>query len=367
MSTQLEHGSAISLTSDEMEVVEGSESITLTIQEEEGYKRMDLKGESESDKDLIIYSLNESLQIHKEIVERTQNEKDDMEDQFEQERSVRYHAQHQAEALAKDGNSELGKLQAIYNSIAKELEAKQLDYQRMETKFLSHVKSSESSQDMTSVYTLLDEMIGRIHNLCVSSICKEDASEYIMKCYMDNSMVQQHFIQPVDRKDIAFLIEKYMMDILLQDIFKTTIHPGVSSLNTSFGVIHDWIKKRNTSWASRLKQQITHFVKQSNEQSDQIDLAKEEIGQKILHFLSHFYDNIHLLKQHVLTLVNEACELNLLLKSQENTVEIMSISQGTQYNKDIMSAVNPGDHVLFVISPPFVASSFVIPAKVYCV
>lgn len=368
MSTQVENVQAISLTSDEMEIVEGNESITLTIKEEEegtGYKRMDLKGESESDKDLIIYSLNESLQIHKEIVERTQNEKDDIEDQFEQEKMNRENERIQAESNRKD--SELGQLQAIYDSVAAELEAKKLDYHRMETRFHSHVKKSTEIQDIQTIHTQLNRMLRQIQNLCLSTIKRDDADYLVKDCFKHNAMIQELFRE---KKDTRFLIEKYMMDIIMKDIFKTTIHPGVS-LNQSFSAIYDWIEKRNVSWAARLKQQISQFVKQSDEESNEIDQAKHQIKDKILDFLSHFYDNIHLLEETVLSIVQEAFELNLLMKSQqEDTVDIISISQGTQYNPDIMDAVNTGDHVLFVISPPFAANGidgFIIPAKVYCV
>ncbi|KAI7887598.1 uncharacterized protein EV154DRAFT_520467 [Mucor mucedo] len=371
MSTQLENVQAISLTSNEMEIAgEGTESITVTIKDEEeeegggGYKRMDLKGESESDKDLIIYSLNESLQIHKEIVERTQNEKDDIEDQFEQERMNRENERMQ---IVPRRDSELGQLQAIYDAVAAELEAKKLDYQRMESRFHSHVKKKSSeTQDIQTIHTQLIRMLSQINNLCVSTIKKQN-TEYILNLFRDNTMIQQHFVQ---EKDTHFLVEKYMMDIILKDIFSTSIHPGVS-LNNSFGAIHDWIEKRNVSWAARLKQQISQFVKQSDEQSVEIEQAKGQITSHVLDFLSRFYDNIHLLEETVLCIVNEAFELNLLLKSQgEDTVQMMSISQGTQYNSDIMTAVNEGDHVLFVISPPFAANGvdgFIIPAKVYCV
>ncbi|CAO3675709.1 unnamed protein product [Rhizopus stolonifer] len=41
------------------------------------------KANSESDKDLYLFSLNESLQIHKEMVERVQSEKDNAQEALE--------------------------------------------------------------------------------------------------------------------------------------------------------------------------------------------------------------------------------------------------------------------------------------------
>lgn len=136
-----------------------------------GYKRMNLRGESESDKDLIIYSLNESLQIHKEIVERIQNEKDDIEYQYEQEKELEdQHIQKEKderEEEAKIAGEKLGRLEGLYQSLLKELEAKKLDYRRMESRFHSHVKSISNSTDQASIEQQLRTVMQKVSDLCL--------------------------------------------------------------------------------------------------------------------------------------------------------------------------------------------------------
>ncbi|GAA5815935.1 hypothetical protein MFLAVUS_009454 [Mucor flavus] len=372
-----------------------TDSITLTAREEEeeeeeeeelelgGYKRMKLKGESESDKDLIIYSLNESLQIHKEIVERIQNEKDDIEDQFEQEKSCVKKECIEIEEKRDDGNKQLKKLEAVYNLLLKEVETKKLEYRRMETRFYSHVKSLNSTEkEEASVYPIIQQMISQINNLCslLEEYMKQDITiDLLCLAWPQHTVtldiIKTHF-HPNRLRDnsiVSLLTERFIMDIIMQHILQTSIHPGVS-LNRSFETIHDWIDKRNTSWASRLKQQITNFiVSQSNEQSSEIESKKQHIISLLSYSLSHMYDTADLLdlfNPQITEIIQLAMQLNLAIKlQQQDTLEILSLQQGSKFNENIMNSVNQGTELILVITPPFVANGtrpFIIPAKVYC-
>ncbi|GAA5806066.1 hypothetical protein EDC94DRAFT_629636 [Helicostylum pulchrum] len=377
-----------------------TDSITLTAKEEEedteeedkefelgGYKRMKLKGESESDKDLIIYSLNESLQIHKEIVERIQNEKDDIEDQFEQEKSAVKKECIEIEEERDDGNKQLNKLEAVYNLLLKQVETKKLEYRRMETRFYSHVKSlnSTENEEEESVYPIIQQMISQINNLCslLEEYMKQDITiDLLCLAWPQHTVtldiIKTHFSNDNQLRDtsiISLLTERFIMDIIMHHILQTSIHPGVS-LNRSFETIHDWIDKRNTSWASRLKQQITNFiVSQSNEQSTEIESKKQHIISLLSSGLSHMYEyDTDILGDPFTTQITEiiqlAMQLNLAIKlQQQDTLEILSLQQGSKFNENIMNSVNQGTELILVITPPFVADGtrpFIIPAKVYC-
>lgn len=369
-----------------------TDSITLTAKEEEeeeeelelgGYKRMKLKGESESDKDLIIYSLNESLQIHKEIVERIQNEKDDIEDQFEQEKSCVKKECIEIEEKRDDGNKQLNKLEAVYDLLLKEVETKKLEYRRMETRFYSHVKSLNSTEkEEPSVYPIIQQMISQINNLCslLEKYMKQDITiDLLCLAWPQHTVtldiIKTHFHpnQLRDNSIVSLLTERFIMDIIMQHILQTSIHPGVS-LNRSFETIHDWIDKRNTSWASRLKQQITNFiVSQSSEQASEIESKKQKIISLLSDSLSHMYDtadHLDLFNTQITEIIQLAMQLNLAIKlQQQDTLEILSLQQGSKFNENIMNSVNQGTELILVITPPFVANGtqpFIIPAKVYC-
>jgi hypothetical protein len=340
-----------------------------------GYKRMDLKGESESDKDLIIYSLNESLQIHKEIVERIQNEKDDLEDKFDQE-NVQENSKFLAEKEEinqkhEQVDTQVNKLETIYKNLLSELESKKLEYKRMETRFYSHVKSIRSSEDdMGTVYTQINQLFTQIQQLSTSTLLKVASKENIIEWWNQDIAIQESIqMLPInnDTTIISMLTEKVIVDIIVQEILSTGIHPGVS-LNVSFGKIHDWVEKRNTSWASRMKQQISSFVvKQSNEENDKIEEKKKDIIQTILTTLSQVYHDVEKVKRKVTSIVNLAFKLNLAIKCQENPIDILHISQGSQLNENTMISINAnGDRILLVITPPIVATGLNVPAKVYC-
>lgn len=350
-----------------------------------GYKRMNLKGESESDKDLIIYSLNESLQIHKEIVERIQNEKDDIEYQYEQDKELENQQiqkeKDEKEQEAKIAGEKLGRLEGLYQTLIKELEAKKLDYRRMESRFHSHVKSIRTSTDQVSIKQLLKDLMQKVSDLCLplSDTATASTLDYFFGYWPD---MMHHFFEneELDTAAISLLTEKLLMDTIMQDILQTSIHPGVS-LNHAFGKIHHWVEKRNTSWATRMKQQISSFVvKQSNEEAGAIEVATNRIIELSSQQLCQIYNIVDVKQEAEIRMkwshiVHDAINLDTMMKCQEHpTIEILQIEEGAYYNKSMMKSNREGDVVAFVVTPPFVASSasgdeegFLIPAKVYCV
>ncbi|CEP07219.1 hypothetical protein [Parasitella parasitica] len=350
-----------------------------------GYKRMNLKGESESDKDLIIYSLNESLQIHKEIVERIQGEKDDIEYQYEQDKEIENQRiqkeRDEKEEQAKVAGEKLGRLESLYQSLVKELEAKKLEYRRMESRFHSHVKSIRNSTDQAPIEQQLRNLMQKVSDLCspLSDTATASTLDYFFGYWPD---MMEHFFanEELDSTAISLLTEKLLMDTIMQDILQTSIHPGVS-LNHAFGKIHHWVDKRNTSWAARMKQQISSFVvKQSKEEADAIEDARKRIIETSSQQLCQIYnivdakqvEEIRLKWSHV---VDDAFRLDTLIKCQEHpTIEILRIDEGAYFNEATMRSCREGEVVAFIVTPPFAASAsssdeqgFLIPAKVYCV
>jgi hypothetical protein len=348
----------------------------------EGYKRMELKGESESDKDLIIYSLNESLQIHKEIVGRIQNEKDDLEDVYKsekkQEKAIIEEEKQQIEEKTQKGEQQLNKLESVYQSLLKELENKKLEYKRMETIFYSQIKGIKKEEEEEQEVDDLSTITIQIRQLIsgISELTSSLASDIIMQgdildVWWPNK--EYNALLPLDTHKILLLTEKKIMETLLQDIFYTSIHPGVS-LNQPFQQIHHWVDKRNSSWASRMKQQITCFiVKQSNEEQKDILAAKQAIIANILFSLSQIFlvEEVEDKKNQVEVLVEKAVRLDLAMKccQEEIPIDILPIKEKSdRFDENFMITESGVDRVLVVISPPFVASSsiVIVPAKVYC-
>jgi hypothetical protein len=385
--------------------------------EEEGdgrpnYKRMDLKGESESDKDLIIYSLNESLQIHKEIVERIQHEKDDLEEKYERER-IHEKLELQRETLdiedkQSEKKQELGRLEGIYQSLLNELELKKQDYKRMENKFQDYVKSIRATEDdLQTIRPEINHLLSQINNLCMSIKSKLvdqqhrlSATNAFLELWPEKAdLIKTHFKAKekeeqekgqdeendndefeLDNAILSLMTEKMIIDIIIQDILKTPIHPGVP-VNEAFGNIHAWVEKRNASWAARMKQQISAFVirGQPTDEQEELDKAKDEITNKIMTQLNVVYPDLDSkVQKKVMSIVNKAAKLNLSIKCQEIPIEILPIEEGVPFDETLMKSVMRTQQdatVSLMVSPLFVAKDpnnadenhgFVIPSKVYC-
>ncbi|KAI8098174.1 uncharacterized protein B0P05DRAFT_520796 [Gilbertella persicaria] len=383
--TESMSSNSFTVQEDEQEIIHyesdnDSETMILGVKKE-GYRRMNLKEESESDKDLIIYSLNESLHIHKEIVERIQQEKDDLEYYYEETMREREKAlldeQKQIEEQQEKSKEKLGRLQNIYHSLMSELEANKLEYRRMENRFNSHVKKDQTDQPLSTTQSQIQSLLSRIESIASMISSSQCDFDYVKNRWPSLTEYEED-------KLIPLFIQKLIMEIILEQIFYTSIHPGVS-LNQAFGNIHQWVDKRNTSWASRMKQQITSFiVKQSKEEAQEIEAAEQGIVNELwtqLDAMVNLQDNQDS-KEELTAIVKLSASLNIVMKCQENpTIDIVrGIRPNTAFDQETMEMVSvPGLElasqdeqkrtVSFVISPPFVAQGhdgFLIPAKVYC-
>ncbi|EIE84292.1 hypothetical protein RO3G_09002 [Rhizopus delemar RA 99-880] len=340
----------------EMDTIsQGTESVTL-IEEQDGK----VKEDSESDKDLYLFSLNESLQIHKEMVERVQGEKDDVEEECE-----RVMAEEQAKmakakqvVLVKQQQhiEERMRLETIYNQLKNELELKECEFRRMEGKFQSHLKSAKATEDdLMMVQNKFNSLLNEISDFC--GVLEYDNDDIVSWSLSD------------DLETVNWWIEAWMMQVIIEDILDTPIQPGVE-INNAFGKMYEWVKKRNVSWATRIRQQMTTFMtRQSNEV--EVKRAKDDIVNKIIERLNSVVMNV-VDKEKVKDIVERAVQLNLALKSQDAVIDKVTIEEGNVFDANMMISVSGEEGgVSLVISPPFMVKNadhrfILIPAKVYC-
>lgn len=103
-----------------------------------------VESDTDSDKDLVITSLTESLQIHKEILERLHNEKQEFIANIEKERQSEREATEKEKELAQQALEEqmerYRRLESNYATVVKELEARKEEFKRMEANFYAHVR-----------------------------------------------------------------------------------------------------------------------------------------------------------------------------------------------------------------------------------
>lgn len=107
-------------------------------------RTIEIDGDADSDKDLVISTLTESLQMHKEIMEELQREKDafvaDLKREREQEKQATRKEKEDALESMEAQLQRYRQLEEAYSLVVNELEAKKNEYRRMETSFYEHVR-----------------------------------------------------------------------------------------------------------------------------------------------------------------------------------------------------------------------------------
>lgn len=123
-----------------------SSSSDISIKKKKQHRRrtIEIDGDADSDKDLVISTLTESLQMHKEIMEELQREKDafvaDLKREREEEKQANRKEKEDALESMEAQLQRYRQLEEAYSLVVNELEAKKNEYRRMETSFYEHVK-----------------------------------------------------------------------------------------------------------------------------------------------------------------------------------------------------------------------------------
>ncbi|KAI9278556.1 hypothetical protein BDA99DRAFT_492496 [Phascolomyces articulosus] len=382
-----------------------------------GTRRRD--SDTDSDKDLVITSLTESLQIHKEILERLNTEKEVFIADLRKERDEEQHSiqkeKEEAQSALEAQLDQYRRLETAYSSLVKELEAKKEEYKRMESSFYAHVKSIRpTDDDLSTIQYEITHLANQMNNFCMGLKSKMDrsgGSEYILERW---PMTRAYFLQssqqpssdnsnkpkPSSEEDdntttgtstieqprletwiITMFTEKLVTEALTKDIFDQPIHIGVS-VNETFKQLNTWIDERNTDWASRLRQQVSALVVRQAGEKEQaaIDQSLHSLVDRLLDELCHIYPRVKdgpQQRKKLEAICARAAKLNLAMKGQDIRVFCGSIEEGVALFDSTtmkpMTKCEPEGTVVFVVSPPFIAldpkdedHGFVIPAKVYC-
>ncbi|KAF7730581.1 hypothetical protein EC973_001963 [Apophysomyces ossiformis] len=357
------------------------------------FRWMEEKEQTACDKDLMINSLAESLQIHKEIVERVQREKDAYEEAMEkkhrEERNSLMMQHEQAKAALEEHRERCARLEVAYQSVVQELETKKQEYKRIEANFYSHVRSIRpTDDDLSTIQPEIGHLLSQMNNLCMSlrsKIDRDSATAFVQERWPAMNESIKELIKAeettLDSGYITLFAEKFLVETMIEGIVRQPIHPGVS-INEAFQQVDAWIRARNEEWATRLRQQVSALVvKQPAEEQQSIEKAKEALVEHIMDQLSRIYpaikEDANQAKK-ILNIVNRAARLSLAMKGQEIAIKPVSVQEGVAtFDSTLMKPVNKGKpegRVLVVVSPPFVATDpsdpehgFVIPGKVLCV
>ncbi|ORY93439.1 hypothetical protein BCR43DRAFT_496935 [Syncephalastrum racemosum] len=344
----------------------------------------------ESDTELYIRSLTESLQIHKEIVERIEHEKEKYIEAVEEERR-------KERAAAEEGRAELAShqerhevLQANYQALLTELEKKRQEYQKMEANYYNHVRQIRATDDdLSTIQSETSHLFSQISNTCMGLRSKVDraaGTAFVFKQWPERadsirSRLLSEGEENLDTGYLGLFLEKYIVEVIVNGLLRQPMAPGLP-INDAYQQIEAWIRQRNGDWATRLRQQISSLVvKQPDDSQPALEAAQAELVDRIYDQIAHICPSINAEAQRkkLANIVNRAAKLNLAIKGQELPVQIVDdiIEGETVFDESRMKAAGKGKSegtVLLVITPSLSATDpadaehgFLVSAKVLCV
>ncbi|KAI9339497.1 hypothetical protein BD770DRAFT_400250 [Pilaira anomala] len=354
--------------------------------------------ETESDKDLIIHSLHESLHIHKEILERIQNEKEEYQKQIEQERKKEKETVTEwkvaSERVIGEQEERCKELEDNINRLRQELELKKEEYSKLEVNFYSYVKTIRvTDDDLSTIQPEISHLLSQLNNTCMglkSKMDRKGGTKFVFEHWKDKiDLIKKYMIPVADQQQqeeevlldtsyITLFVEKYLINTLLSNVIDVPIHLGIS-INESFKEIDDWMSTRNKEWANRLRQQICSLVvQQPGDEEYQIQKGKDQLLSQIVSTLEFVYPPLKNDPKKIENLIQRASKLNLAVKGQEIKIERMPIEEGqTLFNPETMKATakgKPNGIVFLSITPTFIARDeldnehgFTVPGKVFCI
>jgi uncharacterized protein YicC (UPF0701 family) len=371
-----------------------------------------ITSDTDSDKDLVIHSLHESLHIHKEIVEKIHAEKEAYVTKMLLERQVELDDVKRVKQTLEEQMDRYNKLDAAYSALRRELDTKKDDYKRMETRFYAHVKSIKATDDdLSTIQHEISHVSSQLNNLCMGLKAKMDqqsGSTFLFSKYNEQQqrLIKKYLIKPTDNEQhdndsddppllepryITMLTEKLIMELLVENIFDQPLHIGVS-VNQAYEQVGQWMRRYNEEWAQRFRQQMSALLANQAQQQEEgegksIELAMNSLVDTILEQLGHIYPELQnqdsdyrdRQQKKIQTIVARMARLDLAIKGQDIEIKYQRIQEGGQvaFDPSTMRADGkgkPDGQVLFVISPPFVAidpndtdHGFITPGKVYCV
>ncbi|ORZ13060.1 hypothetical protein BCR42DRAFT_419097 [Absidia repens] len=364
-----------------------------------------IMSDTDSDKDLVIHSLNESLLIHKDIMEKIHADKEAYVAQLNKERHEELKDIERTKQTLEEQMDRYNKLDAAYTALRRDLDTKKDDYQRMEAKFYAHVKSIKATDDdLSTIQHEISHLSSQLNNLCMVLKAKMDVqagSTFLLNKYSDmGKLLKIHFDKNnsngsdngdddgdtgsghddtsflLETRHITMFTEKMIMEMLVEHIFDQPLHIGVS-INQAYNHVDTWMRRYNGDWARRFRQQMNALLANQAQHHDErkdIEQASEALVDGILHQLGHIYPELqnessytNNQRKKISNIVTRTARLHLAMKGQDIEIRHQSIQEGglAAFDSTIMKADGKGKPD--AVDPNDNEYSFSIHGKVYCV
>ncbi|CAO3653831.1 unnamed protein product [Cunninghamella echinulata] len=222
-------------------------------------------------------------------------------------------------------------LQGRYEDSQRLLRFKEEEFVKMQNNFHKHVRAIRATDDdlstIHSKLTMLQAKTGQLPMSlrgCYNETKLDTILDYFKKKWPSLSLTLDtltHQGQKMDYPLVCLLVEKLVMEILIDDVFNAPIHIGLT-LNNHYKHLSDLMKEqRHHDWSTKLRQQLCKLTLQSNELQQEANLAKQQIVQRLKTEIQPIYtiEDAKIIPK-LEKIVNMAAETSLAMHGQEEPV-----------------------------------------------
>lgn len=216
-----------------------------------------------------------------------------------------------------------------------------------------------TDDDYSTIISNLGKLFGKINNFPPNckSFLKKDVDIRHLFSPQDQKQLQS---LPVDNALLSILVEKYIIEILIEQVFQKGVHLN-DTINTAYNSVSQLFKSaQHDQWAKDLRLKTARSTWETiHANPPTISSEKQRVVQKLMQGLSLLYPE-SVIQERLEKLVDMAADLCLPLHGQDNPIEIYFPSPS---DKIIESQVKHVYHQLhsnsiyLSISPVFLAKS----------
>jgi hypothetical protein len=299
--------------------------------------------------------------------------------------SIQQQLQHQRQLL-QELDFQKSQLQSTNAQLTNQLEKAQEkirqrtnDMTMLQTNYQQHLRSVRSSDDdPSSIAVKLLELRRQIHELASELLPHAEpitTTEKLGTLWLNLGPAIEHLGKPLPPKRIQLLTEKFMMDVLVQNL-NINIFPGLSC-NNEFLELQTWFDQHDTSsfFSTRLRQELSLVVIQQQNKGQVAATLKKCVDRNWHHLyrgLQKAYptylankDGASADEQSVAQayskklrgLVEYTVGLGSAIKGQEVCITAVDVREGKQsFDAQLMEDEDgqTSGVIAFCISPPFV-------------
>ncbi|KAG9065210.1 hypothetical protein KI688_002533 [Linnemannia hyalina] len=255
------------------------------------------------------------------------------------------------------------KLQEVVHKREKEID-------ELRSKYLNDVRQIRATDDDHSTI----EQRVRMLQAAILQLTKSSAGDRAVNLKVEevqNLVKKRYKFGNNESYILNMFLEKYIMDLLLQEVFNDPPFYVGFQLAPQFSAIYNWMMENNfADQAVRFRQQVCYI---SAKAPVALAFAAQEAQRiaKVFESKLEVYYNVWNGQQKVLDLVTKAIELSLTMRSQHAEIKAQVIPQDTKYDAEKMSPAHKSKEsgsVRVCVMPCFIDSNGVVvgKAKVFC-